>query len=41
MFENMVLRKLIGPKRDWVTGNGEDYIARSLMASTPHQMLFG
>ena len=26
LFENRVLRRLFGPKRDEVTGNGEDYI---------------
>jgi hypothetical protein len=28
MFENMVLRRVFGPKRDEVTGNGESYIMR-------------
>ena len=27
--ENRVLRKVFGPKRDEVTGNGESYIMRS------------
>jgi hypothetical protein len=26
MFENRVLRRIFGPKRDEVTGNGENYI---------------
>jgi hypothetical protein len=29
MFENRVLRIIFGPKRDEVTGNGENYIMRS------------
>jgi hypothetical protein len=29
VFENRVLRKLFGPKRDEVTGNGESCITRS------------
>jgi hypothetical protein len=31
VFENRVLRRLFGPKRDEVTGEGEKYISRSLM----------
>jgi hypothetical protein len=31
VFENRVLRRVFGPKRDEVTGNGENYIMRSLM----------
>ena len=30
MFENRVLRRVFGPKRDEVKGNGENYIIRSL-----------
>jgi hypothetical protein len=30
VFENRVLRRVFGPKRDEVTGNGENYIFRSL-----------
>jgi hypothetical protein len=30
VFENRVLRRVLGPKRDEVTGNGENYIMRSL-----------
>jgi hypothetical protein len=26
VFENGVLRRIFGPKRDGVTGNGENYI---------------
>jgi hypothetical protein len=29
VFENRVLRRLFAPKRDEVTGNGENYIMRS------------
>ena len=29
VFENMVLRRIFGPRRDEVTGNGEDCITRS------------
>jgi hypothetical protein len=41
VFEDMVLRTIFGPKRDEVTGSGEDYIMRSLMICTPHSILFG
>jgi hypothetical protein len=41
VFENRVLRKIFGPKRDGVTGSGEDYITRSLMNCTHHQISFG
>jgi hypothetical protein len=40
VFEDGVLRKTLRPKRDEVTGSG-DYIRRSFMLSTPHQMSFG
>jgi hypothetical protein len=29
LFENRVLRRIFGPKRGEVTGNGESYIMRS------------
>jgi hypothetical protein len=29
VFKNRVLRRIFGPKRDEVTGNGENYIMRS------------
>jgi hypothetical protein len=29
VFENKVLRRIFGPKRDEVRGNGENYIMRS------------
>jgi hypothetical protein len=40
VFENRVLRRIFGRKRDEVTGNGENYIRRSLMLCTPHPILF-
>ena len=41
MFENRVLRRIFGPKRDELAGNGENYIIRSLMICIPHPILFG
>jgi len=41
VFENRVLRRVFGPKRDEVTGEGGNYIIRSLMICGLHQMLFG
>ena len=41
MFENRVLNRVFGPKRKKVTGGGENYIMRSLMIITLHQILFG
>ena len=38
---NRVLRRTFKPKRNEVTGNGENYIMRSLMICTPHPILFG
>ena len=35
VFENRVLRRIFGPKRDEVKGNGENYIMRSLVICTP------
>jgi hypothetical protein len=32
---------VFGPKRDEVTGNGENYIMRSLMICTPYPILCG
>jgi len=31
VFENGVLKRILGPKRDEVTEGGENYIMRSLM----------
>ena len=41
VFENRVVRRLFGPKRDKVTGNGENYIMRSLLICTPYTILCG
>ena len=41
VFENRVLRRIFGAKRDEVTGSEENYIMRSLMISNPHPLLFG
>jgi hypothetical protein len=38
VFENMVLRRIMGPKRDKVTGNRENFIIRSIMICTPHPL---
>jgi hypothetical protein len=37
VFENRVLRRIVGPKREEVTGEW----GRSLMICTPHGILFG
>jgi len=34
-------RRIFEPKRDEVTGIGENYITRSLMICSPHPILFG
>ena len=41
VFENRVLRKIFGPKKDEVTEGGEGYIKRNFMICAPHQILFG
>ena len=41
LFENRVLRRIFGPKRGEVKGNGENYIMKSLMTCNPHLKLFG
>ena len=41
VFENRVLRRVFEPKRDKVTGNGENYIMKSLMICTAHTILSG
>jgi hypothetical protein len=40
VFENGVLRRIFGPKKDDVTGEWENYIMRSLIIRIPHQILF-
>ena len=41
LFENKVLRRIFGPKRDEVRENGEDNITRSFMLCTPRQLTLG
>ena len=41
MFENRVLRRISGPKRDEVTESGENYIMMRLVICTPHLVIFG
>jgi len=41
VFESRVLRRIFGPKRDEVTGSGENYVMRSLMICTAHPILLG
>jgi hypothetical protein len=41
VFENRVWRRIFWPRRDEVTGGGENYIMRSLMISTAHRILLG
>jgi len=40
VFENRVPKRIFGPRRDEVIGSGENYIMRSLMIRTPHQILY-
>ena len=39
IHENRVLRRIYGPKRDKVTGNGENHITRNLMICILHPTL--
>ena len=41
VFENRVLRRIFGPRRDGVTGSGENYIMRSSMICTAHPIFCG
>jgi len=41
VFEKRVLRRIFGPKRDEVIGNGEKYIMRSLKNFNPHPKFIG
>jgi hypothetical protein len=41
MFENRVLRNILRPGKDEVTGCGEDYIMRNFTICTAHRILFG
>ena len=40
VYENWVLRRIFAPKGGKQQGSGEDYITRSLILCTPHQILF-
>jgi hypothetical protein len=40
-FENKVLRRIFGHRRDETKKDGEDYIIRSFMICTFNQILFG
>jgi hypothetical protein len=37
----LTLRRIFGPKRDEVTGGGENYVMRGLMICSAHQIVFG
>jgi hypothetical protein len=41
VFENRVLKRVFGPKRDEVTGNEENYTMKSLVIYTPYRILCG
>ena len=41
VFENWVLRRIFGPKRDEVTREGRNYIIRSPMICNSHPKLLG
>jgi hypothetical protein len=41
VFEKRVLRRVLGPKKDEVRGNGENYIMRSLVICTPYPIFCG
>jgi hypothetical protein len=41
VFEKKMQRRIFGPKRDEVTGSGEDCITKSFILCTPHQISFG
>jgi hypothetical protein len=41
VFENRVLRRIFGPKREEVAGPGEDSVTRSFVTCTLHEMLLG
>jgi hypothetical protein len=40
VFENRVLRRIFGPKRDEVMGELENYIIKSFITCTLHQVYF-
>jgi hypothetical protein len=39
-FECGVLRKIFGPKREVVAGDWKNFVLKSCMVCTPHQILF-
>jgi len=39
VFENRVLRRIFGPKRDEVTRGGQNNLMRSSLSCTAHQIL--
>jgi hypothetical protein len=39
VFDNNVLRRIFGPQREEVSGNGDNYIVRSFIMCTLHQIL--
>ena len=41
VFENRMLRRIFGPKRDGEQEIGENYIMRCLMICTPHPIFAG
>jgi hypothetical protein len=41
VFENRMLRRILGPKREEVTGNGDNYIMKSWMVCTPYPISCG
>jgi len=41
VFENRVPRRIFGPKRNKVTGSGENNIMRSLIICIPQSVWFG
>jgi hypothetical protein len=41
VFENRVLRRIFGPKREEVAGSWEDCTVRSFITCTIHQVLLG
>jgi hypothetical protein len=41
VFENRVLRGIFGPKRDEMTGIGENFIIRNSMICNPHPVPCG
>ena len=41
VIENMVLRRIFGPKREEVTEKRENYTMKSFVICTTHQILFG